>query len=174
MHILLARLQLAVNTLEDPTTENFVMEGHEVVGREQLLHLVSQQYNCQPHEYCSRMRLPTTWGGGPEILALAHALRRPIAVYTFQTGGSFAHPGGWNTADCSPPQQTLLEALLRQQQGREQRQQEALLRLCKVFGWTQESTEEPIHLLFASAQGIAGEAEGEANHFAPLYPVMPP
>ena len=27
------------------------------------------------------MRLPATWGGGPEIVALANALRRPIHVY---------------------------------------------------------------------------------------------
>lgn len=167
---------LAVETLLDPSVEGFVMEGAEWVDREHLLYLVSQQYNCHPQEYCSRMRLPTTWGGGPEILALAHALRRPIAVYTHQTGEGSDLQGRRRAAPAL--RQEFLLALLQPQhqrrRGWEQQQQEGTLRLCKVFGWTEGCREEPLHLLFTNAHGLAGGgAEGEANHFVPLHP-MPP
>ncbi|KAL8435763.1 hypothetical protein ACSSS7_002245 [Eimeria intestinalis] len=167
-------LQLAVETLEDGGVEGFVMEGSECVDRQQLLQLVSQQYHCEPAVYCSRMRMQTTWGGGPEILALAHALRRPIAVYTVQ--GASSHEARAAAPANDPMQRTLLRLLQQpqqQQQNQQQQQQrEAEVRLCKVFGWREGCQEEPLHLLFINAgdlEGLGGLG-GEANHFVPLHP----
>ncbi|CDJ37690.1 cysteine protease domain containing protein, putative [Eimeria tenella] len=169
--------QLAVNTLEDPSVEEFVMEGAEKVGREELLQLASLQYNCSAQEYCRRMRMQTTWGGGPEILSLAHALRRPIAVYTLQTRGALRRTSrrGAATDTLQQRQQQTIRALLQQQQQEPLHQQlhhEGQLHLCKVFGWTEGCKAGPLHLLFTNAQGLKGSPpEGEANHFAPLFPV---
>ncbi|KAL8272540.1 hypothetical protein Esti_003539 [Eimeria stiedai] len=174
---------LAVDTLEDAPVKSFVMEGSEWVGRQQLLQLVAQQYCCEPAVYCSRMRMQTTWGGGPEILALAHALGRPIAVYTLQ-GGCRSQAAGAAAPAPDPMQQTLLRLLQQprsdpqqQQQQQQQRQQrEAEVRLCKVFGWREGCKEEPLHLLFVNARDLEGlqPPRGGANHFVPLHPQPPP
>ncbi|KAL8450894.1 hypothetical protein Emag_003000 [Eimeria magna] len=175
-------MQLAVDTLEDVSVEGFVMEGNEWVGRQQLLHLVCQQYRCEPAVYCSRMRMQSTWGGGPEILALAHALGRPIAVYTLQGSGRTQAASAAVVAP-DPMQRTLLRllqqprsGLQQQQQQQQQQQREAEVRLCKVFGWREGCQEEPLHLLFVNAGDLEGlrAPGGEANHFVPLHPQPPP
>ncbi|KAL8439893.1 hypothetical protein Efla_006512 [Eimeria flavescens] len=169
---------LAVDTLQDASVSGFVLEGPEGVGRQQLLQLVAQQYGCSPAEYCSRMRLPSTWGGGPEIVALSHALSRPIAVYTLHQAQGGAPPAA-SAAATPDAQQRVLQRLLLQPQQQQQQQQEegeAALRLCKVFGWREGCEEEPLHLLFVNAGGLlkAADLGAPANHFVPLHPQPPP
>ncbi|OEH79533.1 cysteine protease domain-containing protein [Cyclospora cayetanensis] len=170
--------KLAVDTLTDVSVHSFVIEGPESVSREALLRLAAQQFGCSPQEYCRCMRERTTWGGGPEILALAHALGRPIAVYTLESGekpaeGSRNCRTAASVLQRAPPQQILL-ALLQSRQSRlpEGRQQPSRrLQLCKVFGWTEGCQKAPLHLLFTNAQSLAGEhGTPEANHFTPLHP----
>ena len=183
--LLLLLLQLAVDTLEDESVASFVMEGEEKVGRLELLQLAALQYSCQPQEYCMRLRMQTTWGGGPEILALSHALRRPIAVYTLQRSTQQPHqlrrtPAALVSLQQHRRRQQALLNLLQQpqpqqqqqqQQQQLQREQESLLRLCKVFGWREGCEEEPLHLLFINAAGLSGgPLDGNENHFVPLFP----
>ena len=65
------------------------MEGGENTTTNGLLATVAEHYNISSIKYCSNMRLRHTWGGGPEIVALSNALKRPIHVYELGTSGYF-------------------------------------------------------------------------------------
>jgi len=59
----------------------FHLEGDQTIGVSELVAAAAEQYNMTPEAYCSSMRRKGVWGGGPEILALVNALRRPIHVF---------------------------------------------------------------------------------------------
>jgi len=73
--------QLAVETLTADPHRQLYMEGEEMISTEELLAAVAEQYSMKPEEYTNAMRNKGVWGGGPEILALANALQRPIHVF---------------------------------------------------------------------------------------------
>lgn len=79
--------QMAVDYLvEDPDRVLYLEDGESVpVG--ELLAVVASQYNMTVENYCSHMRLPAVWGGGPEIVALSNCLQRPIHVYELGCAG---------------------------------------------------------------------------------------
>ena len=79
--------ELAVSTLQSQDCSFALQEGDELrkVSSIDILNLVAQQYNITADEYCSSMLHDQTWGGGPELMALAHALKTPIHVYELQT-----------------------------------------------------------------------------------------
>lgn len=58
----------------------FVMDD-QPVRSSALVDFVAQHYNLSRQEYCDRMRSPSAWGGGPEIVALANHFRCPIHVF---------------------------------------------------------------------------------------------
>lgn len=72
--------KIAVNVLENRTTA-LNLEGSENSTSSEILNLISKHYNMSPSEYLELMRLNTSWGGGPEIVALSNFLERPIFVY---------------------------------------------------------------------------------------------
>lgn len=86
--------QLAVKTLQSPSC-SFVLQSQEqeagkssgtsIISSDKLLKLVAQQYNTTAEGYCTSMLQSQTWGGGPELMALAHSLETPIHVYELQT-----------------------------------------------------------------------------------------
>jgi len=77
-----ARLRaLAVDALEGDRAKKLWVQGGEAISCGELLAAVSEQYGISPEAYCAKLRKPSEWGGGPEIVALANALRRPIHVY---------------------------------------------------------------------------------------------
>ncbi|CAM9171744.1 unnamed protein product [Phaeothamnion confervicola] len=63
------------------------LENGETVAAAELLEVVAEQYNMTARHYCEVMRQPSVWGGGPEIVALSNALRRPIHVYELTAAG---------------------------------------------------------------------------------------
>jgi len=55
--------------------------SHRVCGSLEILSQGAAQVDLTPEEYLESMALDGTWGGGPEIVALANHLSRPIHVY---------------------------------------------------------------------------------------------
>ena len=72
---------LAVDTLSVDPNRTLHLEGDETIDVHELVSVAAEQYSMTPQEYCSSMRNKGVWGGGPEILALSNALRRPIHVF---------------------------------------------------------------------------------------------
>eukprot|EP00326_Haptolina_ericina_P023853 CAMPEP_0181186430 /NCGR_PEP_ID=MMETSP1096-20121128/10028_1 /TAXON_ID=156174 ORGANISM="Chrysochromulina ericina, Strain CCMP281" /NCGR_SAMPLE_ID=MMETSP1096 /ASSEMBLY_ACC=CAM_ASM_000453 /LENGTH=239 /DNA_ID=CAMNT_0023275323 /DNA_START=166 /DNA_END=885 /DNA_ORIENTATION=+ len=72
---------LAVDTLTADPNRTLHLEGDQTIDIHELVEAAAEQYDMTPEAYCSSMRKPGVWGGGPEILALANALQRPIHVF---------------------------------------------------------------------------------------------
>lgn len=72
--------QMAVKCLADDKRKLFV-QGREWLTAKELSDIAAQQYGMTAKEYCEAMQDESTWGGGPEIVALSNVLRRPIHVY---------------------------------------------------------------------------------------------
>ena len=73
--------ELAVDMLTDEPNRTLHLEGDQTIDICELVSAAAEQYDMTPEVYCSSMRKPGVWGGGPEILALANALQRPIHVF---------------------------------------------------------------------------------------------
>lgn len=81
--------QLSVDVLSSNNV-TLHMESENYVMSNVLLELVAYHYNSTTQEYLEKMRLAHTWGGGPEIVCLSNALKRPIFVYELDCiGGLF-------------------------------------------------------------------------------------
>ncbi len=72
---------LAVKTLTDDPNRTLHLEGQQELITSELVEAAAEQYGVTADEYCRSMRQSGVWGGGPEILALANALERPIHVF---------------------------------------------------------------------------------------------
>lgn len=72
--------QTSVDMLQR-SDEVLSVEGGETMTSRTLLDMVADHYNMTGADYCTKMRMRGTWGGGPEIVALANYLRIPIRVY---------------------------------------------------------------------------------------------
>lgn len=72
---------LAVKTLTDDPNRTLFLEGEQELITSELVEAAAEQYGVTADEYCRSMKQPGVWGGGPEILALANALQRPIHVF---------------------------------------------------------------------------------------------
>ena len=86
----------AIDVLEDARDPRLYMGDRERLRASKLLSLAAEQSELTPAQYCAKLREPHAWGGGPEIVALSNALRRPIHVYELL----------WARADppsCAPP-----------------------------------------------------------------------
>lgn len=73
--------KLAVETLTADPNRTLHLEGDEAIVTSELIDAAASQYGVTPVAYCESMRNAGVWGGGPEILALANALERPIHVF---------------------------------------------------------------------------------------------
>ena len=72
--------QLAVNCLEEPGKVLF-LQGDASINATDLVEKAATQYSISGSNYCESMREESSWGGGPEIVALCDVLERPIHVY---------------------------------------------------------------------------------------------
>ena len=73
--------QLAVDTLTADPNCSLHLEGDQSITASELVAAAAEQYNMTSEDYCSSMRRKGVWGGGPEILALVNAMKRPIHVF---------------------------------------------------------------------------------------------
>lgn len=74
-------MQLAVTTLSEISGPPLHLEGVETIPRHELLTTAAGNQELSVDAYCEWLRSSSAWGGGPEIVALSNALRRPIFVY---------------------------------------------------------------------------------------------
>jgi hypothetical protein len=65
------------------------LDGGATIAARELLDVVAEHYHTTRDEYCAKMRAQSTWGGGPEIVALSNYLRMPIHVYELSASGVF-------------------------------------------------------------------------------------
>ena len=72
--------KLAVLLLKRENVTLFIENGESTTSSD-LLRIVSDHYNMTPEAYCDQMLLPTSWGGGPEIVSLSNHLQRPVHVF---------------------------------------------------------------------------------------------
>ena len=72
--------KLAVLLLKRENVTLFIENGESTTSTD-LLRIVSEHYNLTVEEYCDQMLLPTSWGGGPEIVSLCNHLQRPVHVF---------------------------------------------------------------------------------------------
>jgi len=84
--------RLAVDTLEEGCrdyTNNYqsaaadtdsIMQNNETISASSLVRKAATQYSMTSEEYLANMRQENVWGGGPEIVALANHLKRPIVL----------------------------------------------------------------------------------------------
>lgn len=69
----------AVETLLSNVT--LPLANDESISSQKLLELTAQEYNISPSQYCQLMLRSSTWGGGPEILAISQLLNRSINIF---------------------------------------------------------------------------------------------
>ena len=79
--------ELAVKVLSSENT-SFHMEKGEYVNSSELLAMTAEHYKTTAEKYCREMLKRTTWGGGPEIVALCNYMKRPIHVYELCIGSN--------------------------------------------------------------------------------------
>lgn len=67
--------------LEDAQDSHyFIMQNDETISASELVYKAALQYGMSSREYLSQMRQENTWGGGPEIVALANSLGMQIIL----------------------------------------------------------------------------------------------
>lgn len=79
--------ELAVKVLSSDNT-SFHMEKGEYINSSELLAMTAEHYNITKEKYCLQMLKKSTWGGGPEIVALCNYMKRPIHVYELCLGSN--------------------------------------------------------------------------------------
>lgn len=140
----------AVQILQQSTEKGdklLFMQGQEFLTCSELLSAAASQYNISSEEYCEAMLQDCTWGGGPEIVALVNALRRPIHVYELSVHEE--PPNGSNS------------------------KQFHLSRMA-CFGSPKFDKREPLHILSADSRFpdiTPGRQKKSGNHFLALFPV---
>uniref|UniRef100_A0A7S2PB71 OTU domain-containing protein n=1 Tax=Leptocylindrus danicus TaxID=163516 RepID=A0A7S2PB71_9STRA len=140
----------AVQILQQSTEKGdklLFMQGQEFLTCSELLSAAASQYNISPEEYCEAMLQDCTWGGGPEIVALVNALRRPIHVYELSVHEEL--PNGSNS-------------------------KEFHLSRMACFGSPKFDKREPLHILSADSRFpdiTPGRQKKSGNHFLALFPV---
>jgi hypothetical protein len=88
VHYSLTLRELAVNTLRDGIDNNtsIITTNGETTTVQSLVSNAARLYGMTCNNYLSEMQQVAVWGGGPEIVALAHYLQRQIVVLETYSG----------------------------------------------------------------------------------------
>lgn len=70
----------SVEVLRSPDIRLFTEDGDDILSS-QLLKMAADDCKMSGDRYIQKMLIPTTWGGGPEIIALSNHFKTPIHVY---------------------------------------------------------------------------------------------
>jgi len=123
------------------------LQGEDSLPVEELVSAAAQQYNISGEEYVSSMREDSTWGGGPEIVALCNILERPIHVYELAS-----------EANSITTKKVELEFVCRRM---------------ACFGSPKFDKKEPLCILSADSRFPdikPGKQQESGNHFMALFP----
>eukprot|EP00597_Dinobryon_sp_UTEXLB2267_P007090 CAMPEP_0170084554 /NCGR_PEP_ID=MMETSP0019_2-20121128/19716_1 /TAXON_ID=98059 /ORGANISM="Dinobryon sp., Strain UTEXLB2267" /LENGTH=310 /DNA_ID=CAMNT_0010300689 /DNA_START=230 /DNA_END=1159 /DNA_ORIENTATION=+ len=135
---------ISIDVLRKNTT--VVMEFGQTLSTETILNMVSKMYNLSANEYCESMYRSSTWGGGPEIVALSNYFQRPVHVFQLATTKS---------------------PFLRSQFG---------LKICARFGSPDFDHRAPLRILCADGRFphiSPGQQKEVGDHFLALFPCPP-
>ncbi|KAJ8599657.1 hypothetical protein CTAYLR_005403 [Chrysophaeum taylorii] len=144
----------AVDVLEDTRDPWLYMGDAERLRASKLLALAAEQCGQSPRDYCHKLRKPHAWGGGPEIVALSNAMRRPIHVYELL----------WAIAD--PPGKTPTAP----------RRARWCLKCIAEFGSPRFDRKPPLHILSCDSRFPSLSPEqmlDQGNHFLLLFECEP-
>ena len=157
--------QRAIQYLQDKMKNKrtvLFLQGCDSLHACDLVQHASSQYNLSQEEYCTIMKQNGVWGGGPEIVALSNALRRPIHVYELSTTTA--------TSPNNNNQQNNNNALLFL--NRKKQQKVFIFRRLACFGSPKFDSKEPLHILSADSRfpNISpGKQLKSGNHFLALF-----
>eukprot|EP00522_Entomoneis_paludosa_P014787 CAMPEP_0172449058 /NCGR_PEP_ID=MMETSP1065-20121228/7874_1 /TAXON_ID=265537 /ORGANISM="Amphiprora paludosa, Strain CCMP125" /LENGTH=419 /DNA_ID=CAMNT_0013200657 /DNA_START=36 /DNA_END=1292 /DNA_ORIENTATION=- len=174
--------QQAVACLQD-SNRRLCLQGQEWVKSRELVEAAAQQYGLTAEEYCRDMQQESVWGGGPEIVALANVLKRPIHVYELTTTTK-AQAAKSAAAARAPKKAAFFQSHLkgssrddvhREDDGASssQQQQVFVLRRMACFGSPRFDRRSALHILSADSRfpDIApGQQLSDGNHFLAVFP----
>ena len=126
--------KLSVLLLKRKDVSLFIENG-ECTTSSDLLRIVSEHYNMTETEYCEQMLLSSSWGGGPEIVALCNHLQRPIYVFELCRNKCHDNDGNNGIEKCPENACRLYD-----------------LKVCGKFGSPQFDDEEPLKILCADGR----------------------
>mmetsp|Transcript_6496 Transcript_6496/g.20280 ORF Transcript_6496/g.20280 Transcript_6496/m.20280 type:complete len:355 (-) Transcript_6496:179-1243(-) len=140
------------------------MGDGERLKASQLLALAAEQQGQTAAEYCAKVREPEAWGGGPEIVALANALRRPIYVYELLWGVATGESSGESSSSS-------------EEQDREEQPPRFCLRCIAEFGSPRfDRRHAPLHILSCDSRFpnlVPEQMLDQGNHFLLLFECEP-
>ena len=147
-----------------------VLQGHESVPSRELVEAAARQYGLTRHEYCRDMLQESVWGGGPEIVALANVLRRPIHVYELRV----VDPANQD----SETDDDLLEySLSGSSYSSSSSSPQFCLRRMACFGspkFDYGGRRRALHILSADSRFpdiVPGKQLSDGNHFLAVFPI---
>jgi len=178
--------------------KRLILQGREYLTADELLHVAASQYDLTGEEYCNLMRRDGYWGGGPEIVALCNALRRPIHVYELTdvrpTDRHIGHAADQDDNSYTPTSSSssrikkeggddsvLIPHLIPVHHDRRWRRTkkaplpnpEFRLRRMACFGSPRFDNKEPLHILSADCRFPdlrPGKQASSGNHFLTMFP----
>jgi hypothetical protein len=133
-----------------------VIEQGEKMEASSLLQMIADHYSIKPEEYCSQLRDPRAWGGGPEIVALSNHFQCPIHVYQLCT--QLKDTPNILSRTLSLFSKVHVPLFLRNSVEQESKvakkkeNKEFALELCAKFGSPDFDTKEPISILCADGR----------------------
>mmetsp|Transcript_20893 Transcript_20893/g.45327 ORF Transcript_20893/g.45327 Transcript_20893/m.45327 type:complete len:457 (+) Transcript_20893:116-1486(+) len=175
----------AVACLRD-SNRRLCLQGREWVSSRDLVEAAAQQYGLTAAEYCQEMQQESVWGGGPEIVALANVLRRPIHVYELATTTAVKaaakqsrtpKPAFVKATTTGGSASTSAGAQQQQQENQKQQQQQVfVLRRMACFGSPRfdRCGDPALHILSADSRFPdldPGHQLKDGNHFLAVFPV---
>lgn len=144
--------QRAIDMLSKRPLRKLFLQGNDFLRACDLVQTAASQYSITGDEYCRLMRKDGYWGGGPEIVALSNALRRPIHVYEL--------------ASSTKPIEQEMQKFWKKFKTTFQ------LRRMACFGSPKFDSREPLHILSADSRFpdlIPGRQLSSGNHFLALF-----
>ena len=145
------------------------LQGCDSLQACDLVQHASSQYNLSQNEYCTIMKQNGVWGGGPEIVALSNALRRPIHVYQLSTTTTTT------TTNDDEGNEDNVSFFYRKKKKKNSKKVFIFRRLA-CFGSPKFDSKEPLHILSADSRfpNISpGKQLKSGNHFLALF-ITPP
>lgn len=147
--------QRAIDVLSKRPLRKLFLQGDEYLQASDLVQTAASQYSITGDEYCRLMRKDGYWGGGPEIVAISNALRRPIHIYELAAATTvhelpYSNQGFWKKSKTKSFQ----------------------LRRMACFGSPKFDFREPLHILSADSRFPdvpPGRHLSCGNHFLALF-----
>ena len=150
------------------------IQGDVCIDIHELAEQFSTQYGISVQEYCDTMRQDGVWAGGPEIVALSNALKRPIHLYELYAHANDYTVNNGRSRGIDGEDSPTSRIRTRHETGSTitKRKTICLRRMC-CFGSPRFDKQEAIHILSADCRFPdvpPGQLLKEGNHFLSVFP----